>query len=403
MSTPSQHDSQAVSRGRDLFVSTFSEQPTIAVASPGRVNLIGEHTDYNDGFVFPLALEKSTYLIARPLPSGSPCQIASEAKEGEIITFAPGDNSFDGIPEWVRYIKGMTAIYERHGYPIGSFQAVVVSDVPFGSGLSSSAALEVATGLLIEQISGASVDPSKRALMGQECENKFLHVPCGIMDQMISSCGKEGHALLIDCRSYDLTPVPLNDPETLIVVANSCVKHKLSGSEYPLRTRQCKDAAKVIAAKFPDQKVLELRDATMDMLNAVAEELDQDTLKRARHAISEDDRTLEAKSALENGDLVKAGKLMHESHVSLRDDFEVSTSEIDALVEIAMTVDGVYGSRITGGGFGGCTVTLVRKSALQTLLDEIEAKYPQKNNGTKAIVFATQAGSGARVLTPLLN
>ena len=403
MSTPSEHDTRAVSRGRDFFVATFSKQPTIAVASPGRVNLIGEHTDYNHGFVFPFALEKSTYIIACPLPSGSPCQIAAEAIPGDPVTFIPGDTSADGLPQWAKYLKGMTAIYERRGHPIGSFQAVVVSDVDLGSGLSSSAALEVATGLLIEQVSGSSVDPSKRALMGQACEHEFLNVPCGIMDQLISSCGQQGHAMLIDCRSLDTTPVPLNDPDSLIVVANSNVKHQLSGSEYPLRTRQCKDAANAIAAKFPDKKVTHLRDATMDMLNAVAEELDHDTLKRARHAISEDDRTLEAKTALENGDLVKTGKLMHQSHVSLRDDFEVSTPEIDALVEIAMNVDGVYGSRITGGGFGGCTVTLVRKSALQTLLDEIETKYPPKNNGVAATVFATLAGSGARVLTSLLN
>lgn len=393
----------AVARGQKLFVESFNEKATVASAAPGRVNLIGEHTDYNDGFVFPLALEKSTYLVGKALPQGQECEVVSEAMEGVVAKFMAEDSpASESVPGWARYVKGMTAIYARNGYKVVPFRAAIVSDVPLGSGLSSSAALEMATAVLIEALSDLQVDASKRALMGQSCEHEFAKVPCGIMDQLISSRGESGRALLIDCRSLEATAVPLDDPEAVIVVANSNVQHKLSGSEYPTRRRQCADAAKAMGAKHHEQKISHLRDCTLEMLESVKDELDADTVRRATHGISEDVRTLKAKSCLENGDLAGAGKLMHESHVSLRDLFEVSTKEIDALVEIAMGVEGVYGSRITGGGFGGCTVTLVKKSAVDELIKAIEEEYPRASGGLKATTFATKAGKGARVVTHLL-
>lgn len=403
MSTLNDADNAAVARGRKLFVESFNEEPTVASAAPGRVNLIGEHTDYNDGFVFPLALEKNTYLVGKALPEGQECELVSEAKPGEVAKFMAEDSpASDSVPVWARYVKGMTAIYARNGYKVVPFRAAIVSDVPLGSGLSSSAALEMATAVLIEALSDLQVDATKRALMGQSCEHEFAKVPCGIMDQLISSRGESGLALLIDCRSHEATGVPLDDPEAVIVVANSHVEHELSGSEYPTRRRQCADAAKAMSAKFSEKEISHLRDCTLAMLESVKDELDEDTVKRATHAISEDVRTLEAKKCLENGDLVGTGKLMHESHVSLRDLFEVSTEEIDALVEIAMGVEGVYGSRITGGGFGGCTVTLVKKSAVERLMKAIKEQYPGASGGVQATAFATKAGKGARVVTHLL-
>lgn len=405
MSSPAAADKQGVARAAKLFTDTFSSVPTVAVAAPGRVNLIGEHTDYNDGFVFPLALEKNTYIVGSPLPSSSDgkCHIVAEKFRDAPVTFTPGDSTAHrDTPGWALYIKGMTALYERNGHAVVPFKAAIVSDVPMGGGLSSSASLEMATGILIEQLGGLTVDPSDRALMGQSCEHEFAGVPCGIMDQLISSRGQTGRALLIDCRSLDVTPVPLDDPDAVIVVANSNVKHELSGSEYPDRRRQCEEAAKMIAEKFPEKKVKHLRDCTLEMLDAVKGDLDQETEMRARHAISEDVRTLEAKKCLEEGDLVRTGQLMHESHVSLRDLFQVSTKEIDALVEIAMAVEGVYGSRITGGGFGGCTVTLVKKNSVDTLMAAFEAKYPAVSGGKKASVFPTCAGNGARAVTEIL-
>ncbi|KAI0557506.1 Galactokinase [Gracilaria domingensis] len=396
-------DVAAVERATKLYESAFNETPTIAVAAPGRVNLIGEHVDYNDGFVFPLALEKNTYLVGKALPVGQPCEVAAEAFPGVVAKFTAEDSApADSVPKWARYLKGMTAIYARKGYQVVPFRAAVVSDVPLGSGLSSSAALEMATGVMIEVVSGLQVDATERALMGQSCEHEFAGVPCGIMDQLISSRGESGKALLIDCRSLEAKAVPLNDPNVVIVVANSCVEHQLSGSEYPTRRRQCADAAKAMKEMFSDKTITHLRDCTLDMLEAVKSKLDEDTMKRATHAISEDIRTLKAKTCLEEGDLETAGKLMIESHESLRDLFEVSTKEIDALVEIALGVDGVYGSRITGGGFGGCTVTLVKKTAVEELMKAIDEKYPAASGGLKAVTFATNAGSGARVITGAL-
>lgn len=396
-------DAEGVARAKILFENTFSSTPTVAVAAPGRVNLIGEHVDYNDGFVFPLALEKNTYIVGA-ISNSSECAVAAEAFPGVIAKFLPGDSPSAGdLVGWAKYLKGMTALYERKGYRVKPFKAIVVSDVPLGSGLSSSASLEMATAMLIEQLGGFEADPFERALMGQACEHEFVGVPCGIMDQLISSRGEAGRALLIDCRNLKVTPVPLDDPEVVIVVANSRVAHELSGSEYPSRRKQCAEAAKKMAERYPDKKITHLRDCSMDMLNSVIEELDEETVKRAKHAIEEDLRTLEAKKCLESGDLKRCGGLMYESHVSLRDLFEVSTKEIDALVEIARGIEGVYGSRITGGGFGGCTVTLVKKDSVDALFKAFEDKYPSASGGLEAAVFATRAGSGARVLNEILN
>lgn len=398
-----ENDAAAVSRALALFEEAFSTAPTIAVAAPGRVNLIGEHVDYNDGFVFPLALEKNTYVVGARSDS-SLCEVVAEHFPDTIASFEAGDTPPDeSTPGWARYLKGMTALYARNGHPVSAFRAAIVSDVPLGSGLSSSAALEMATAVLIEQLADLQVDASDRAKMGQMCEHEFAGVPCGIMDQLISSRGQAGRALLIDCRSLQVTPVPLDDPEAVIVVANSKVTHQLSGSEYPTRRAQCAEAAAAIAEMYPDEKITHLRDCTLEQLESVKEHISEETERRARHAIAEDRRTLEAKKCLEQGNLDKTGKLMYESHVSLRDLFEVSTTEIDALVEIAMEVPGVYGSRITGGGFGGCTVTLVRKDAVDELVQAIEDKYQEHNNGVAAAVFVTRAGPGARVVSELLN
>lgn len=396
-------DKEGVTRAKALFEKTFASTPKVAVAAPGRVNLIGEHVDYNDGFVFPLALEKNTYIVGS-IASGDECAVAAEAFPGVIAKFSPGDSpAAEDLPPWARYLKGMTALYTRNSCQVRPFNAAVVTDVPLGGGLSSSASLEMATGMLIEQLGDFHVDPTKRALMGQACEHEFAKVPCGIMDQLISSRGEAGRALLIDCRSLEVIPVPLEDPEVVIVVANSRAAHELSGSEYPMRRRQCADAAKKMADEYPDKKITHLRDCDLGMLESVKGKLDEETVKRARHAIEEDLRTLEAKKCLEAGDLKRCGELMFKSHASLRDLFEVSTKEIDTLVEIARGVDGVYGSRITGGGFGGCTVTLVKKDSVDALFKAFKDNYPEYSDGIEKHVFATRAGSGARALNEVLD
>lgn len=399
-------DAEGVAAALALFRSKFGTDPTVAGAAPGRVNLIGEHVDYNDGFVFPLALEKSTYMVAGPL-SGNMCECVTEAFPDDVARFDTTDSSVDGsdVPNWAHYLKGMCAIYRRNGHAVpDAFRLALVSGVPRGGGLSSSAALEMATGIIIEQLSGITVSPTDRALMGKTCEHEFAGVPCGIMDQLISSSAIKGKALLIDCRSLEGTPVPLDHPDAVIVIANSKVAHELSGSEYPTRRRQCYEVAKIIQETYPDMGITHLRDCTMEMVEAVADRVeDPDAIRRATHVVNEDQRTLKAADALRAGDLVTVGKLMVQSHESLRDLFEVSTAEIDALVNIAISVPGVYGSRITGGGFGGCTVTLVRKDAVDALLKKFEEGYPAISGGVHAEVFATLAGGGARVLTNLLT
>lgn len=398
-------DRHFVLKAQKFFYDTFGESPTVAAAAPGRVNLIGEHVDYNDGFVFPLALLKSTYIVARPQPTdNNQCQVISDAFPNEVATFTPGDSPLEpSTPKWASYLKGMTAIYVRNNLKVIPFKAAIVSSVPRGGGLSSSAALEMATAVTIEILGELDVDANHRAQMGQSCEHEFVGVPCGIMDQLISSRACEGRALLIDCRSLGVTSIPLNHPDAVIVIADSRVSHELSGSEYSSRRNQCYSVAEAIAKHFSETKVTHLRDCTLEMLRTVEESLDEQTVKRARHVIEEDKRTLRAKKYLEEGDLSEVGKLMYQSHKSLRDLFEVSTKEIDALVDIAMSVQGVYGSRITGGGFGGCTVTLVHKDSVDALTKAFHEHYPRHSGGLHATVFSTTPGPGARDLTSFLS
>ena len=247
---------------------------------------------------------------------------------------------------------------------------------------------------------GLAISPKEKALRCQKCEHQYCSTPCGIMDQFISACGVAGHVLLIDCRPPFATQlVPLADPDVTLVVANSNVKHTLSGSEYPDRVRQCQEACAAMRAAGHPQ-VQFLRDATAAMLDATHAQttLPLDVLKRARHGITEDARTLEAVDALKARDYTKVGALMLRSHASLRDEYEVSCPELDALVEIAMGVSGVFGSRMTGGGFGGCTISLVRKSAVPALLKAIKEEYPRRTGGKKATCFVTEAAHGAHVL-----
>lgn len=416
---PITSDADGVAAACALFARAFGGTPDVASAAPGRVNLIGEHVDYNDGYVFPLALEKSTYIVARAAPNDSDiCDIVSSLYPDTTLQINTRDEPLpEHAPHWAAYVKGMLAMYRREGHPAPSaFQAAVVSAVPQGAGLSSSAALEMATGVLIELLissAGASppaISPEQRATMGLRCEHEFVHVPCGIMDQLISSKGQRGKALLIDCRSLAVEPFPLNHDNLSIVVANSKVVHQLSGSEYSMRRDQCHKVCAAIAKLYPDRKITHLRDCDMDMLDKLAEQsiinkdldIDEEALNRARHVINEDRRTLSAADALKRGDLHTVGQLMHQSHQSLRDLFEVSTPEIDRLVDIAMSVEGVYGSRITGGGFGGCTVTLARTDCVDRLISEIHSRYPEHNKGKQAEVFATNAGVGARNLNHIL-
>ena len=388
------------------FKKEFGSDPEFKAFAPGRVNLIGEHVDYNDGFVMPFALPFKTVIVAS-VTEGEVSRIVTTSQAP--VPMPPVSFSITGDmkkeePEWANYVKGTIAQYLDF-IPKGfAMNAVIASDVPMGSGLSSSASLEVATATLIEAMlskAGVSFTPNDgvaKALRCQKAEHEWAGMPCGIMDQYISALGKEGHFLLIDCRSNGNTLVPfgqgaVGEELPVMLIANSNVKHKLTGSEYPDRVRQCKECVAVLQSKGHDIKAT--RDATAEMLDACKADMDEVSYRRGKHCVTEDARTLASVEALKAGDWTTVGRLMSSSHVSLRDDFEVSCPELDALQELALQVPGVYGSRMTGGGFGGCTITLVKKDALEALRAHLSTEYPKRCPGQECSLYAAVPSSGS--------
>ncbi|XP_022089363.1 galactokinase-like [Acanthaster planci] len=382
---------ELVQDASSVFVEKFGGKPTVAACAPGRINLIGEHTDYNDGWVFPMALPHVTVLVGNKTTSGV-CRMvttAQNADEPKMVEFPlpTADKPLQpGLPAWANYVKGAVQYYKG---TLSSFDAVIASSVPLGGGVSSSASLEVATYTFLEAMdpNGPTKDLKAKALACQKAEHDFPKMPCGIMDQFISVMAQEGHALLIDCRSMESRQVPLADPNVVVLLTNSNVRHELTGSEYPTRRRQCEEAAAVL-------KKQSLRDATMEELLANEGNMDKEVFRRGRHVIGEIKRTTDGVEMLERADYVTFGKLMVESHNSLRDDYEVSCPELDQLVEAATAVEGVYGSRMMGGGFGGCTVTLLRKDAVEKTVAYMKEKY----SGT-ATFYVTAASKGAQILS----
>ncbi|NXI57263.1 GALK1 Galactokinase, partial [Chloroceryle aenea] len=335
------------------------------------------------------ALQLGTVLVGSPTQDGtiSILTTSAEADKPHRVQFqAPchGSPLSPGQPRWANYVKGVIQHYR--GGPVPGFSAVIASDIPLGGGLSSSAALEVATYTFLQQLCPDDGDLVAKALACQKAEHTFAGMPCGIMDQFISVMGKEGHALLIDCRSLETILVPLTDASLAILITNSNVRHTLTGSEYPTRRRQCEEAAVVLGKSS-------LRDATMTELEAARSRLGEEVYQRARHVIGEIARTAQAAQALQDRDYRMFGRLMVESHNSLRDDYEVSCSELDELVAAALEVDGVYGSRMTGGGFGGCTVTLLEARAAERAQHHIQEKY-----SGMATFYLTKPSGGAKLL-----
>jgi len=380
------------------FTERFGDKPTTAVAAPGRVNLIGEHTDYNAGFVCPVAIERQCVIVARA--NGDPdktCRVIStqlpEPAEFKANTELRPDTP--GVPKWGRYVTGVVKGCIDAGLDVPGFDAVLDSTVPAGGGLSSSAAIEVATATLLEALTGQQLDPVDKALIAQHAEHLFAGVPCGIMDQFISAMGQAGHALLIDCKTNTPTAVPMDDPAVSLLIINSNVSHELVGGEYAQRRAQCEAAARAMG-------VATLRQATLDQLDkAFAKgQVDRVANQRARHVITENRRTTQAADKLREKDWSAVGQLMNQSHASLRDDFAVSCEEVDLLVELTQELGedgGVYGSRMTGGGFGGCTVSLVKTEKAQDIAELITKRY-QDELEIQPDAFVTKAAAGARVL-----
>lgn len=363
-----------LSQAKIKYTEKFGSSPSVVGVAPGRVNIIGEHTDYNDGFVFPMALPLCTVVVgALSNDDMGTCRVLTTAGGADNPNFvefpaptAEHPLTRGDVPNWANYFKGVVANF--HGVVHG-FNAVIVSSVPLGGGLSSSASLEVATYTFLEALLQSPAESSRaKALACQRAEHQFANMPCGIMDQFVSSLGQEGHALLIDCRSLSCEQVPLSDPSLAIVICNSNVRHSLSGSEYPARRADCYASAKAMGKDS-------LREASMEDIEAHRSSMPEVAVKRARHVVGEIRRTQEAVAALKKRDYIAFGKLMTESHRSLNEDYEVSCPELDELVSAALEVPGVLGSRMTGGGFGGCTVTLVCRESVDQLLQHVKERY----------------------------
>jgi galactokinase len=358
--------------------------------APGRVNLIGEHTDYNGGYVLPLAIDRETVVAAAPREDRA--VRAHSFNRDETLCFdldAPGEPR-RGI--WLDYVEGVARVLEAGGVALRGADLLILSDVPAGAGLSSSAALEVSVGLALSRVSGQSIAPVALALAGQQAEHIYVGTMCGIMDQFVAALGRRGHALLIDCRSLDASPVPLDTKEVAVVVADTNVRHELATSEYNARRASCERGVELLRERLPG--ISQLRDVSVADFERHAAELPEVVRRRCRHVITENARTLDAADALRRRDLTEVGRLMKLSHESLRDDYEVSCAELDLLAETAWGLSGVLGSRMTGGGFGGSTVSLVRRDGLENFTKAVTAEY-EARYGFAPTIYATEACGGA--------
>ncbi len=363
-------------------------------AAPGRVNLIGEHTDYNDGFVMPMAIEKDIKMVIQ-LRKDKKVK-AYSLDYDKLVEFEIDNLLYDKENIWVNYIKGVIDELQKMDKKLQGFNLIFTGNIPQGSGLSSSAALEVVTALAISDLHKIEIEAVELALLAQRAENNFVNVQCGIMDQYISRLGKKDNALLIDCRTNEYQLVPFENEEYQIVICNSKVERGLVDSEYNNRRKECNQAVDFFAEKL-DRNITALRDLDLDTLQKYREELSETVYKRAHHVISENQRVLAAEEALEENDMDNLGKLLYASHESLRDDYEVSCEELDLLVDLASQQKGVKGARMTGAGFGGCTVNLVNKAFTADFVEKIKSKYYQKTN-LKADIYITNPASGARKL-----
>ncbi|WP_318447556.1 galactokinase [Photobacterium leiognathi] len=379
--------SDLISNVKHAFTAVLGYQPSHLIQAPGRVNLIGEHTDYNDGFVLPCAINYQTVVAAAPRTDNI-IRVVSVDYDNATDEFDLTQSiEFQQDKMWANYIRGVVKCLLERGFTFTGADIAVTGNVPQGAGLSSSAALEVVIGQTFKVLYNLEISQADIALNGQQAENQFVGCNCGIMDQMISAEGRENHAMLLDCRSLETQAVSM--PEDMaVVIINSNKKRGLVDSEYNTRRQQCEEAARIFGVKA-------LRDVTIEQFNAKAHELDELVAKRARHVITENDRTVEAATALRNHDMKRMAELMAQSHASMRDDFEITVFEVDTLVEIVKDVIGEQGGvRMTGGGFGGCIVALVPPTLVDDVKAAVEAKY-QAATGLKESIYVCQAKDGA--------
>ena len=372
-------------------------EPIGVFRAPGRVNLIGEHTDYNDGFVMPAALEFYTYVAAGPRTDRELSVYSIDFDETKC--FHLDDLAGGPTGHWSDYVRGVADVVNASGDPIRGANLVIKGEVPIGAGLSSSAALEVATVLALLANSGLTWGRVDVAKACQRAEHEYAGTKCGIMDQFISCCARANHALLLDCRSLEYELLRIED-RVRIVICNTMVKHELAGGEYNRRRADCEAGVRFLQRYLPDIRAL--RDVSPSQLAEYGVGLPPETYRRCQHVISENARVLEAVQALKDGDLLRFGVLMYASHASLRDDYEVSCKELDLMVELARKCGGVYGARMTGGGFGGCTVNLVDADAVEEFKAAIAGDYNDAT-GLHPEIYVCTAADGAAEVTDLLS
>lgn len=381
-------------RVREIFKEKYGCEPRL-FRSPGRVNLIGEHTDYNNGFVLPFAIDRET-VVAGSLREDSVINIDALDID-EKFSFDLREPAVNGRGNWIDYVEGVTRCLQKRYQLQHGADLVFSSTVPIGGGLSSSAALEVSIGFALLQLNEVEFEPKELAFAAQEAEHQFVGIRSGIMDQFTAVFGRKDHGLLLDCRSLETKHIPLNIDDGVFVVCDTKVKHELASSEYNSRREECEKGVELLRAKLPGIK--SLRDVSEVNFQNYQDVLPTKIRQRCQHVITENARTLDAAAELEHRNLSRVGELMYLSHESLRDDYEVSCPELDTLVEIAREVEGVYGARMTGGGFGGCTVNLLRKGNEERFKEVIVREYKKKFSIDPGI-YIVRPSDGATELFP---
>jgi galactokinase len=380
------------------FRERFSSDPTYVVRAPGRVNLLGEHVDYNDGFVLPIAIDRATWLAFSQSETHQSALMAVDLTQ-EVV-FAPEtlpdktDRAGKPMPTWALYPAGVMWSLNEAGLTTPALNGVYASNVPQGSGLSSSASVEMAFALAWQTLGGWTLPPMERALLGQEAENRYVGVNCGIMDQFASACGEEDRLLLLDCRSLEWHTLPL-PKDVAIVIADTTMRRALTTGEYNSRRADCEEAVRILRARLPG--ITALRDVSVETFNRFASNLPERVQKRARHVVEEIERSERSIHLLEKGDILKFGKLLNDCHASLRDLYEVSIPELDAMVSVAQSLPGCYGARLTGAGFGGCAVNLVAVEKAEAFAAQLSAGY-EAETGLRPEIYICQASRGAEIV-----
>ena len=375
------------------FKRLFGTDPSVLVKGPGRVDLIGIHTDYNEGFVLPVAVNVDVLALGK-LRDDRKVAVYSANFE-KLVEFSLDNIEYDNVDKWSNYVRGVVNFIQKSGIELQGANVVLQGNVPLGSGLSSSAALEMATGTVFQALNKFDMSGEDMALIGQKAENKFVGVNTGIMDQFVSRLGKKDHALFLDCRTLKYEQLPLDTSKVKIVVCNTMKPRGLVDSEYDLRRSQCEEGVKLLSQWIPNVKAL--RDVTSEDLKKYGDRLPKAVYKRAKHVISENERGLKCKEVLNAGDFVEFGKLMNASHDSARDDYEVSCPELEAMVEVGRNAPGALSCRLAGAGFGGCAVSLVKDEYVDKFVDTVKVEY-KKKTGLAPALYVCTAEDGAGVL-----